>query len=59
MKNGRMAVEVIFDTSQKTILDYMLIDPDTLSRTNGCWVQYDDIPAMRRVLDEAVILTNF
>jgi len=65
MLKEKMAVEVIYDNKQETILSYVEIDAKTLTKkwcnvhNKFIWFQYDNIDAQRRILFDTQILTNF
>ena len=58
--DGYIAYERVFDTKCENIIDYVAIDPITLTNKiyddKKIWVQYDDKPNMRRVLTEDQVL---
>jgi hypothetical protein len=64
MNMKKIAVEVIWNTEQTSIIGYKEIDANTLSmiyKEDGSfeWVQYANDYSKRRVLTRCKILTNF
>jgi len=65
MVKDKIAVEVIYDNKQETILSYVQIEPSTLtkkwcnSHNKFVWFQYDNDDSKRRMLFDTQIFTNF
>jgi len=60
--DGYVAYEKVFDNSQKRIIAYQQLDPITLTLSLGStsgkpiWVQYQDKPNMKRLLNEEQVV---
>jgi len=60
----KITVEIIWDKEQTNIIGYVQVDPNTLSKMYSedgtfVWVQYSNIPSMKRILYGTQIATIF
>ena len=60
----KITVEIIWDKEQTNIIGYVQVDPNTLSKMYSedgtfVWVQYSNIPSMKRILYGTQIATNY
>jgi hypothetical protein len=61
----KLAFEVIYDEKGEKILDFMAIDPNSItkgfysSENRNVWIQYPDDEKRKRILYDTQIVTNF